>query len=264
MGISYLEIEKKINNAVENLRKELLSSKEAEEETKLPREENQQLLEEVASLKTTIAALLAENSELKTRVERLEKSTQKISRTTQGGNPLSWAEVTNKSSSEGRKVQEGLLKMVKEANSDVDRRKSNIIVHGIEESKCEEAEAKRKEEEVTLKASFNTININFDIVKRHYRVGKIQQDRPRPIILVLNDAEKRNSILQAAKKLQKQDVIPPKRIYFNPDLDKQDRDKLKELRAERNRLNDERGSDDKVKHYFGIRKDRVVKLRVTH
>ena len=112
-----------------------------------------------------------------------------------------------------------------------DRRRNNLIIMGIEESKTDQEVEAMIREMITEVTDKDTVEM---VVKG--RIGKSNDKKSRPIRVEIESPAARRLILKKASTLQKNKTF--ERIYVVPDLtrkqqeeDKLLRDKLKELRG---------------------------------
>ncbi|MPC77788.1 hypothetical protein E2C01_072255 [Portunus trituberculatus] len=133
-------------------------------------------------------------------------------------------------------------------------KKKNIIVFNVPESKKKEtrervADDVKKCEEVFPEA----LEVRDAKIERIYRIGKGNNDKARPIIVELNEAEAKWKLVKRAKNLKNASHARIKQVIIAPDLTRKEREENDKLREE---LKLRRQAGGK----WIIRKGKVIKL----
>ena len=86
--------------------------------------------------------------------------------------------------------------------------KENIAVYGLKESSETDGEKRKKEDEELVKKMATEIGVNFKgSIKHSYRSGgKPEGDRPRPLIVTIEDEETLEGILANARRMSGKDA----------------------------------------------------------
>jgi len=99
-------------------------------------------------------------------------------------------------------VQEA-LQGDKAEETEIDRRKANVIVHGVPESDAEDADQRIDNDMMVLATMFQEVKVENVTVDSVVRLGKKAADptqSPRPMKVVLDSVESKVSLLKKAKK----------------------------------------------------------------
>lgn len=112
---------------------------------------------------------------------------------------------------------------------DKDKRKLNVVVHNLpEESGITLAERSSLDQAAFLTVVREGLKLRVHTTKS-FRVGKQIPERPRLLIVTIDNLEAKKDLLSMASQLKD---TKWKNIYINPDLTKQEREEGKKLRAE--------------------------------
>lgn len=97
---------------------------------------------------------------------------------------------------------EGVLQQDKEEETEIERRKKNVIVHGVSESQVSDAEQRIDDDLTVLAAMFHEVGVDELKVESVVRLGKRNEDAtlPRPMKVVLDSEEGKVKLLRNAKK----------------------------------------------------------------
>ena len=133
---------------------------------------------------------------------------------------------------------------------DKERRKLNVVMHNIPESQGE-SYAERMEQD---KAKFKNVirdgmRLNVNVTKA-FRVGKPTQEKPRLLVVGLENAEVKIEILKMAPQLRSTEEWSD--VYITPDLTWKEREEGRKLREELRRRT-KAGEDNLI-----IRRGRIV------
>ena len=141
------------------------------------------------------------------------------------------------------KAKEEVKDELREEMQKREENRENIVVYGLKEPE-EDDGIKRKDEDVAMVMRMATeIGVEFKgEVKSIYRAGKKDGDRPRPLVVKVEDDETRERILANAKRMAGKDDW--KRVFVSHDWTWRQREemrkeeaKLKEEADKRNREN---------------------------
>ena len=140
------------------------------------------------------------------------------------------------------KMKDSLKNVVKDAIEEEDRSK-NLIIFGLAEENLEDLNGKIEnifaefEEKPTFEAS---------------RIGKIEEEKVRPVKVTLRNSGTVLRFLGAAKKLKTSTTYS--KVYLSPDRTRKEQEKHRKLVIERRQL----AKDDPDRHYF-IHGDVIMK-----
>lgn len=135
-----------------------------------------------------------------------------------------------------------------EESLEIERRKNNLVVHGVPESDAEQDVKK------ILELFDDGLHMDFNRhVENVVRIGRLSE-RPRPIRLKLKSNEGRKEILARARELK--NVENYKRWYISPDLTKRQQVKDKRLRGQLRTIREE------GEQFAVIKNGRIVKRLV--
>ena len=169
--------------------------------------------------------ILAENNELKERIEKLEEGIIAVK----------------------EQIKEEVLTHVFEEfeeRREREEKKNNIVVFNVEEKNCESREEKIREElslSVQLLKETGMDIKDEDIVEVH-RIGRQKQGqgdtesqesrRPRPLLIKLQDTKLKWEIIRNGKKIKDSRIEHLKRAVIVPDQTHKEREKNRKLREE--------------------------------
>lgn len=164
---------KEAENAVENKIEELLTSKTTEIQEDLVKKVQQKVEEEIKSISGQDEIISNLKQETSTTIQK----------------ELAKPEVLNK---------------VTREMSDRDRRRNNIILHGVQETKEDNKETRIKSDESKCTAVVHFLNDSLDSpnIKRIRRLGKYSEGKNRPVLMELHDSKDKETILTSTRKLK--------------------------------------------------------------
>ena len=152
-----------------------------------------------------------------------------------------------KGSESTEQVMAGML----QSFMDKDKRKFNIVVYNLPESPDADISA-RNQHDVATFVSIVKECLRLDVrVTKSFRAGKINSEKPRTLVLTLDDMGTKVQILEKAYKLSHSSKW--RRIYIAPDRTLKEREEHKKLRDELKRRKEEGEGN------ITIRKGKVVK-----
>ena len=126
------------------------------------------------------------------------------------------------------------LKEDREEEEEQQRRKTNVIIHGLEESNGEEPEDRKAEDAEKVAALVSGLGLGDVGVAQIIRLGKKdgnEDGRPRSVKVVLGSEDQRDKLLMAAKNLKGKKDEGWDRVYIQQDLTLKQREVRKGLLA---------------------------------
>ena len=153
-------------------------------------------------------------------------------------------------------MEEAIEKQLREReNEEKDRqnRKNNIIVFGLPESKATENE-QRKDEDIKrivgLSKTICQVNITEETISRTIRLGKLNEEKDRPLLITLKEEEKKRQLFQNLNKIR--DAGEPfNKVIITHDLTKKQKDELKQLIEQEKEKEKEDQSGEYMYHVRG-------------
>lgn len=130
---------------------------------------------------------------------------------------------------------QGALQEDKSEELEIERRKTNVIVHGVPESVAEDTEQRIDDDLTVLAAMFQEAKAENIKVENVVRLGKKATDpmqHPRPMKVVLDSAESKISLLKKAKNLREAQEGGWSKVFIHQDLTPKQREARKPLVAE--------------------------------
>lgn len=138
----------------------------------------------------------------------------------------------------------------------------NLIIHGIELSRSEKGDDRKKEDESRIEEIFDALKVKKSTIKSITRFKNKSNDVSKipPILVELQSAGDRSEVLSVARGLHKIDRKYEK-VYLNADLTEAERVFEKQLREEKNNLNivEER---DKTGYKWIILNGKIVRVKI--
>ena len=183
---------------------------------------NQSMKDMEARMKQTEALLKTAELERKVLTEKFENLE---SRNRQVGENVKKIEVEVTSGME--KAKEEVKDEMRDETREREEKRTNIVVYGMKESKEAEGEKRKEDDEEMVKKMVEEIGVQpKGEFKVRYRAGKkMEGERPRPMVIMVEDDETRESIMANARKLSGKDEW--KRVFVSPDLTWRQREELK-------------------------------------
>ena len=145
------------------------------------------------------------------------------------------------------KAKEEVKDELREEMQKREENRENLVVYGLKESE-EDDEMKQKDEDVTVVMRMATeIGVEFKgEVKSIYRAGKKIGDRPRPLVVKIEDDETREGILANARKMAGKDDWKTLRVS-RLDVEKEEmRKEEKKLKEDAENRTEEENTAGKV------------------
>jgi len=140
---------------------------------------------------------------------------------------------TSQSMSEGRELQiiepvalavQDALQQDKAEELEIEKRKTNVIIHGLAESQDDNSEHRISDDLAVLSAMFHEAGVQDAKAENVVRLGRRATDpiqNPRPMKVVLDSVDSKISLLKKAKNLRLDQEGEWSRIYqdLTPKLD---------------------------------------------
>ena len=153
------------------------------------------------------------------------------------------------------KAKEEVKDEMRDEMKERESKKENIVVYGLKESD-ETDGLKRKDEDVSMVIRMATeIGVDFKgEVKSSFRAGKKEGERPRPLIVTIEDEETRENILTNARRMSGKDEW--KRVFVSHDLTWRQREEArkeeKKVREEAEKKTEEENNGGRVGKYVVV------------
>jgi hypothetical protein len=148
----------------------------------------------------------------------------------------------DKSRNETQVVQQSISVAVKEQlqedreeELELDKRKSNVMIHGVAESSSENADDRIEDDRGQMASMFQVLDCDVIQANKIIRLGKKPQqsnEKPRPILLVLDTEEHKKKLLEQAKNLKNRKEGGWDKVYIHQDLTPKQREQRKIVVAE--------------------------------
>ena len=124
-----------------------------------------------------------------------------------------------------------------EEKAERDRRKTSVIIHGVQESTCDQPSDREDEDLGVLAAMLHELGCDEAKVTKVIRLGKRMTDatsevKPRPIKMVVESEEQKVKILRSAKNLRLLQEGGWKDVFIHQDLTLRERAERKKLLSE--------------------------------
>ena len=214
----------------------------------------------VDALEARVQTLELQNKILNEKVEKTESKTEQVKEQVGG--------IEKEIDAGMQKAKEEVKEEMSAEMKNREERKMNIVIYGIDESDKEEAEERKKEDEKKVAEIATEIGVaTKGKVEVKWRLGKKVEgeNKPRPMIVQLEDAESRAKLLEKARFLARNANPAWKRVYLAPDLTWQQREearkKEEELRKQAEKMTAEAalaGGAGEVYRVIGSRGNRRI------
>jgi len=109
----------------------------------------------------------------------------------------------------------------KEEDAEIAKRKTNVIVFGLNESQSDDAEESNMEDSCKISEMLHEMNVSGIGVRQVFRLGACQTDQdaqPRPVKVVLDNEEQHQTMLKSAKNLRNAVRGGWNKVFVQPDL----------------------------------------------
>ena len=178
--------------------------------------------------------------------EKVREDVTKLAKAQREEKATSW--LTNKSQRKEPTNTEEITRIL-DSRLDKESRKRNLAVFNLPEEEAENAQERRNKDISAFKEMVkNGLKLRVNPTKA-YRVGKKIPNRPRILIITVEDYETKQTILE--QKSQLRHTTRWAKVFINPDLTKQEREekkKLREGRAARKKSETEKSTTKKESH----------------
>ena len=162
-------------------------------------------------------------------------------------------------------IVERKMKQLAEETTELEKRKHNVIVHGIPEAPEEIEEdngevrvstpTERKQHDLQklsqLKQDDNQLELKDNDIESVFRIGAKRENMPRMLCVRLRSPEVRSRLLENSPSLRKSKLAWKKKVYINPDLTKEQRERNQHARNELKRRK-ENGETDLIIRNFEV------------
>ena len=132
-----------------------------------------------------------------------------------------------------REVEESIVVAVKdkieedkEEEAEIAKRKTSVIVFGLNESHSEDAEESKMEDSCKISEMLHEMDVSDIGVRQLIRLGAHktgQGDQPRPVKVILDTEEHHQTVLKSAKKLRNVVRGGWSKVFIQPDLTQKQR-----------------------------------------
>lgn len=205
--------------------------------------------DEMKVMKDKMVVLELEKEALAQKLERIEMSAEKVSERVVG--------VEKEVATGMEKAKEEVKKDVRTEMTQREERGSNVVVYGLEETKEDDAAQWRAKEQQKVEDIIAKLGVTVagDVTVK-FRAGKKrgEGEKPRPVIVKIDDDETRLSIFRNAPRLSRMDET--KRVFFAPDLTWQQREEDRKnetaLKEEAARKSEEAKNGGRGKKYIVV------------
>lgn len=227
---------KKVKQGLEGKLKSMFADLKNSYEEKI--EKNRQAIEDVKNRK--IEEMRPNKEEMKKQMEGLKQEIVDIG----------IKEVIGERRKEEQKI-EGIQIKIEEMERE--RRRMNIVIFNLKESQKQKGEERYTEDQQRCDQIFRQeLGVQNVVIEKLIRIGKRENERNRPLLVKLDNEERKREILKNTKKLRHSTDF--ERVYIMRDMTATEREKDRELRAE---LKERRQRENAE---FTIRRGRVVKI----
>lgn len=141
------------------------------------------------------------------------------------------ADDTSRNTNIPQVIQE-CMKKVEENKKDEDKRKCNVVVTNLDESQADQSSERMEEDAKNFTELVkNVLKMNVK-VKKAFRAGAKREAKPRPLIITLESEAVKWDVLKQGKALREEEDEQLRKVYINPDLPKEERERLWKVREE--------------------------------
>lgn len=184
--------------------------------------------ERMTKMQADLATAMLERNLMKEKITNLENKNRQVDESVQ--------KMEGEVAAGMEKAKEEVKDEMRDERKEREEKKENIVVYGLKESEDEDGK-KRKEADMRLVVEMAAeIEVDFEgEIKASYRAGpKGQGDRPRPLIVTIEDDNTREGILANARRLAGKNEWG--RVFVARDLTWRQRE---EIRKEEKKLKEE-------------------------
>ncbi len=204
-----------------------------------------------------VAVLEDKQKKLEKRVSDLEievkkkPSQEEIKKLDDRVKKLEEAKAGSSGTGEQKKAGETSTGEVVKEIQDQESRKCNIIMHNVQEKQSDNADERTKHDREQLKEFGKACKENIkkeDIVSMK-RLGKLNANNPRPLLVEFKDEEKKRALMKNLVNLSKAPE-PMRRISVQHDLTRKQREEEKKMREQAKKMESE---DESGEYNYRIR-----------
>ena len=123
----------------------------------------------------------------------------------------------------------------KKEHDEIERRKTSLIIHGVKEPAAAEAQAAKKEDEdnfMELLDDLGCSDVSVDLMTRLGRRPSGDDDKPRPVKLVVASENQKDKILRRSKNLRNLNNGKYSDVFAHQDLTPNQRERRRQLLQE--------------------------------
>ncbi|KAK4327621.1 hypothetical protein Pmani_001925 [Petrolisthes manimaculis] len=250
-------------------------------------EEQQNLRDENARMKTELQEVQGRNAEISKRMEQIEN------KWTQGGSSNMsnrWDVLVDEAEQEGKKGLREEMRELREANDELkgmikaldkkwleresemikrvtervkenieemqnrESRKKNLIVFNVQESKKKEGEERQSEDKEVCEHIFQEVlGVRDAMIENVHRMGRFDNNKDRPMIVTMNEVGVKWAIVKKCRDLQEVENPDIKKVIIGVDQTRKEREESAILREELKKKRSQGGK-------WIIRKGKIIKL----
>ena len=124
------------------------------------------------------------------------------------------------------------MKKVEDNKKDEDKRKCNVVVTNLVESQASQSTERMEEDTATFTEIVRSVlRLNAKVIKT-VRAGAKKGDKPRPLIVTLESEAGKWDVLKQGKCLREVEDEQLRKVYINPDIPKEERERQWKVREE--------------------------------
>ena len=195
--------------------------------------------EKMLVLENRVTVLELEKETLAEKVVSMEMKTSKVEEGLEGVEK----EVVNGMEKAKEEVKKDMGREMKER----EERSLNVVFYGVEESKAAEVEARKNEEKERVVEVIGCIGVELkEEVEIKFRAGKMNEgagEKPRPLIVRINDDETRERILKDSRKLARSAAF--RSVFVSQDLTWAQREEARKEEKQLRELADKKTEESK-------------------
>lgn len=221
-----------------------------------------QIIELITNLQKEVSELKNCNANLQAQLTKLTEQSQK-SQSSDSFQPfvppLFSSFFKNDTKVPLRTEELNTLNVITSEQKSIENKERNIVLFGIPESQSENQNKTESDDDKRITDVFNKINVNTNKIEMVKRLkNNSNNDKPKPIIVVLRNKNDVPFVLNAAKKLKKHNETTSEKIYIGKDLTLIQRQQYKSLVVQRNLLNQKLDQNSKFRYL--IRDNIITKV----
>ena len=202
-----------------------------------------ELREEIDRLHQRVEVMEKEREQVTRRVDDMEERTERVKADLKG--------IEKEVTTGMEKAKEEVKRDVRTEMKEIEDRSENVVVYGLEEMDGNSIAVNKEAESRKVRELAKEVGVEMgaEDVEIKFRAGKKREDddRPRPLIVKINDAEKRDKLRKNARFLARSEEW--KKVYVSEDLTWQQREEArkreKELREEADKKTEQAKNEGK-------------------